>query len=583
MADVKFSELTALSATDVASDDVFAIVDTSATTSKKLTIDDLFGSIPVDAKIADTTNSTSNTSGALIVSGGVGIAKSVTIGENLTVHGDTTISGNLTFGDAASDKVTFTADIGSDLTPVSNVAYDIGTDEFFWSNVYSNNITTTAYTQNSISILMNTTNKMYFHDTGLSIQSATDGTLDIAADTILEITAPTTNVIATTAVTIHTPAISANGTVTIGADNTGYDVIFYTATANKRWWIDEDADTMYANVTSVFGGNITVGVDDAGHDVTFYGATASSNMLWDMTDDQMEFGNSFITMSDARTSGSTSRTGITVDIYNKYDSGAYDTIGAALSTIGDTNGYTVRDCVAIRAISKNSTGSEVTRLNTPIHAVLDLANTVTANNTGTTLSGAYGLVIDHDDTVATRTGQPTAFISFGELYVGGTTSIETKYLFDIFPEGKTGDATYGTAADLSFYDDAAIITAERDAVILNSTDGSPATDAGDLIVLETMDGDAYTPSRILEESHTDVNLNDGMPDQYNYIIMESNGDKAGDGTTPYIMLDTVAESGGILDTEGGKVIFEDGTQSADGTIKIRINGEDKYIQVYNTY
>ena len=336
---------------------------------------------------------------------------------------------------------------------------------------------------------------------------------------------------------------------------------------------------MYANVASVFGGAITVGVDDAGHDVTFYGATASSNMLWDMTDDQMEFGNSFITMSDARTSGSASRTGITVDIYNKYDSGSsYDTIGAALSTIGDTNGYTVRDCVAIRATSKNSTGSEVTRLNTPIHAVLDLANTVTANNTGTTLSGAYGLVIDHDDTVATRTGQPTAFISFGELYVGGTTSIETKYLFDIFPEGKTGDATYGTAADLSFYDDAAIITAERDAVVLNSTDGS--SNAGDLIVLETMDGDAYTPSRILEESHTDVNLNDGMPDQYNYIVME---DSTGDGTTPYIMLDTVAESGGILDTEGGKVIFEDGTQSADGTIKIRINGEDKYIQVYNTY
>ena len=198
MADVKFSELTGLSATDVASDDVFAIVDTSATTSKKLTIDSLFGSIPVNAKITDTTDSTSNTSGALIVSGGVGIAKSVTIGENLTVHGDTTISGNLTFGDAASDKVTFTADIGSSLTPSANVTYDIGTDEFFWMNVYSNNITTTAYTQNSTSILMNTTNKMYFHDTGLSIQSATDGTLDIAADTILEITAPTMNVISTT-------------------------------------------------------------------------------------------------------------------------------------------------------------------------------------------------------------------------------------------------------------------------------------------------------------------------------------------------------------------------------------------------
>ena len=148
-------------------------------------------------KLTNTTDSSSNTTGSIITAGGVGIAKSVTIGENLTVHGDTTISGNLTFGDAASDKVTFTADIGSDLTPVSNVAYDIGTDEFFWSNVYSNNITTTAYTQNSISILMNTTNKMYLHDTGLSIQSATDGTLDIAADTSLEITTPTMNFVST--------------------------------------------------------------------------------------------------------------------------------------------------------------------------------------------------------------------------------------------------------------------------------------------------------------------------------------------------------------------------------------------------
>ena len=536
MADVKFSELTALSATDVASDDVFAIVDTSATTSKKLSIDSLFGSIPVDAKIADTTNSTSNTSGALIVSGGVGIAKSVTIGADLTVHGDTTISGNLTFGDAASDKVTFTADIGSSLTPSANVTYDIGTDEFFWMNVYSNNITTTAYTQNSISILMNTTNKMYFHDTGLSIQSATDGTLDIAADTILEITAPTTNVIATTAVTIHTPAITANGTLTIGASADGYDV-------------------------------------------TLYGATASSLLLWDESDDQLEFGNAAMTISDARTSVTQSLTGLTIDMYNKLDTGSSnDRIGAAISTYGDTNAYTIRDSVGIRAMSRQSTGAEVTRLNTPIHAVLDLANTAIANNSGTTLSGAYGLAIDHDDTIATRTGQPTAFISFGEMYVGGTESIETKYLFDIFPNGKTGDATYATAADLAFYDDAAIIAAERDAVILNSTDGS--SNAGDLIVLETIDGDQYTPSRILEESHTDVNLNAGMPDQYNYIVME---DVTGDGTTPYIMLDTVGESAGILDTEGGKLIFEDGTQSADGTIKIRINGEDKYIQVYNTY
>ena len=135
-------------------------------------------------------------------------------------------------------------------------------------------------------------------------------------------------------------------------------------------------------------------------------------------------------MSDARTSGTATITGLTIDISNKLDTGSSnDRIGIDCDVIGDVNGYTIRDAVAIRAVSRQSTGAEVTRLNTPIHAVLDMANTASANNTGTTLSCSYGLAIDHDDTVATRTGQPTAFVSFGELYVGGTESIETKYLF----------------------------------------------------------------------------------------------------------------------------------------------------------
>ena len=435
MADVKFSELSSMTASDVASADILAVVDSSESASKQLTIDNLFGEVPVNISVADLTQSTSNTTGSITTSGGIGVSKDVFVGGDLNVFTD----------------------------------------------------------------------------------------LDVDGTTNLD-------------------AVDIDGAVQI--DNT-----------------------------------LTIGVDDTGYDVKLFGATASSNMLWDESDNALEFGNSTITMSDARTSGTATITGLTIDISNKVDTGSSnDRIGIDCDVIGDVNGNTIRDAVAIRAVSRQSTGAEVTRLNTPIHAILDMANTASANNTGTTLSGAYGLVIDHDDTVATRTGQPTAFISFGEMYAGGTASIETAYLFDIFPEGKTGDATYGTAADLAFYDDAAIIAAERDAVILNSTDGSPGTDAGDLIVLETMDGDAYTPSRILEESHTDVELNDGMPNQENYIVMEAEPDSS----TPYIMLDTnVAEA--LDETEGGKIIFEDTTQSADGTIKIRINGEDKYIQVYNSY
>ena len=468
MADVKFSELSTLAASDVASADVIAIVDTSETTSKKLSIDNLFGAVPVNI-----------TSNANIYVRDSGLSLSSPTDGTLDIAADTIL------------EIT---------APTMNV---FSTTVDFDANVTIHS----TFSANSTAALMGTTLPLYFRDTGLSLSSPTNGTLDIAADTILEITAPTTNVIATTAVTIHTPAITANGTLTIGASADGYDV-------------------------------------------TLYGATASSLLLWDESDDQLEFGNAAMTISDARTSVTQSLTGLTIDMYNKLDTGSSnDRIGAAISTYGDTNAYTIRDSVGIRAMSRQSTGAEVTRLNTPIHAVLDLANTAIANNSGTTLSGAYGLAIDHDDTIATRTGQPTAFISFGEMYVGGTESIETKYLFDIFPNGKTGDATYGTAADVAFYNDGAQYATTRDTMLLNSSDGAPASDAGDHVMMEL---DPY--DSIQMEDNSMIETEDGEA-----VLLE--------------VQDNVGTSSFIL--------FETGSQDADGVLKIRVNGEDKYIQLYN--
>jgi uncharacterized protein YuzE len=242
--------------------------------------------------------------------------------------------------------------------------------------------------------------------------------------------------------------------------------------------------------------------------------------------------------------------GLTIDVSNKVDTGSSnDRIGIDVDVIGDVSGNTIRDAVAIRAVSRQSTGAEVTRLNTPIHSVLDMANTASANNTGTTLSGAYGLAIDHDDTIATRTGQPTAFISFGELYVGGTESIETAYLFDIFPQGKTGDATYGTAANVAFYINGAQYATTKDVMILNSTDGSPASDAGYQLLMET---DPY--DSIQMEDNSMIETEDGEA-----ILLETQ--------------DNVGTAAGIL--------FETGSQDADGVLKIRVNGEDKYLQLYS--
>jgi hypothetical protein len=91
-------------------------------------------------KLTNTTDSTSNGTGSIITAGGVGIAKSVTIGEDLTVHGDTTISGNLTFGDAATDQITFTADINSNIIPNADMSFDIGNTTFGWANTFTGHI-----------------------------------------------------------------------------------------------------------------------------------------------------------------------------------------------------------------------------------------------------------------------------------------------------------------------------------------------------------------------------------------------------------------------------------------------------------
>ena len=421
MADVKFSELSTLAAAEVASADILAVVDSSESASKQLTIDNLFGAVPVNLAVTDGTQSTSNTTGSITTTGGLGVTKNSHIGGNLNVYGDTDVDG-------------------------------------------------------------------------------------------------TTNL----------DAVDIDGNVQLD-------------------------------------GTLTVGVDDTGYDVKLFGATASSNMLWDESDNALEFGNSFITINDARTSGTMDVRGLTIDISNKVDTGSSnDRIGIDCDVIGDVNGNTIRDAVAIRAVSRQSTGAEVTRLNTPIHSVLDMANTASANNSGTTLSGAYGLTIDHDDTIATRTGQPTAFISFGELYTGGNEDIETKYLFDIFPNGKTGDATYGTGANVAFFLNNTCYASAHDFETLCSTDGAPATDEGDYLLLEPDPFDAILLEEGSQEEYVDGEKGGFLNTESGESILFE--DALQDNPTGY----------------GGRVQYEKGSQDADGVIKIRVNGEDKFIQLYNS-
>ena len=125
-------------------------------------------------------------------------------------------------------------------------------------------------------------NHSYIHEAGSGtlIIRGTDVHINNAADTKNMITAVDGG-----AVTLFCDHVNRLATTTVGVTITGA----LTVTTN----IDVDGT---ANLDDVdidgnvqLDGTLTVGVDDTGHDVKFFGATASRYLLWDESDDALEF------------------------------------------------------------------------------------------------------------------------------------------------------------------------------------------------------------------------------------------------------------------------------------------------------
>ncbi len=173
------------------------------------------------------------------------------------------------------------------------------------------------------SVMHNTTYKEYFYDASQYIYSSASGTLDIVGATVavtgnmtvsgtLTVTGSLTY--GATAVPVATGYM---GTLTVGIDDTGYDVKMYGATSGKYWLWDESADgvvlvgtftetgnmavtgtftltgapTITGNtaITGTLGvtgdttltGALTVGSNGTGYDVKFYSENASYYWMWD--------------------------------------------------------------------------------------------------------------------------------------------------------------------------------------------------------------------------------------------------------------------------------------------------------------
>ena len=72
----------------------------------------------------------------IIITGNATASADLAVGGNTTLTGNLTANGNVTLGNAASDTVTVTADVASDLIPSADATHDLGATGSEWNNLF---------------------------------------------------------------------------------------------------------------------------------------------------------------------------------------------------------------------------------------------------------------------------------------------------------------------------------------------------------------------------------------------------------------------------------------------------------------
>lgn len=153
---------------------------TSSLEFKDLYID---GTANIDALVADTADINGGTiDGATVGASSASTGAFTTLAASgaATLSGTLSVEGNTTLGNAATDTVTFTADIASDIIPSADSTHGLGDSSNYWANAYIDAITTTGNV--SVGGNLTVTGTTTFNGGTLTLGDAADDNVVFGAD-----------------------------------------------------------------------------------------------------------------------------------------------------------------------------------------------------------------------------------------------------------------------------------------------------------------------------------------------------------------------------------------------------------------
>jgi hypothetical protein len=194
----------------------------------------------------DTTGSTSTTTGAVIIGGGVGIAENVFVGGDLDVAGNINIGGTITLGDNSTDVVSIRGEIDSNLTPIVDNLYELGSASKRWRVSYTTRLEATIVETSDLNATNVTTTNLVTStiDSADSSEIQIEPAVRVASDLSVENDLKVTNKITANDATFNnnvdiTGDVDINGGLTVGPvtfpDTVGEKNYVLTSTGTGDW------------------------------------------------------------------------------------------------------------------------------------------------------------------------------------------------------------------------------------------------------------------------------------------------------------------------------------------------------------